>query len=315
VVLDTADAVDPDGAVEDVAAAISADPGVLAVGEPITNPDGDTTIVPVLPRTSPASEETESLVHHLRNDVLRPFEDASGATAALTGQTAVLIDLSDKMTGALPVFMLIVIGLTTLLLLVVFRSIVVPIKAALAILLSIGSSFGVLVAVFQWGWLADLVGLEESVPIISFLPLLMFAVLFGLSMDYEVFILSRIREEFVRTGEPKASVLTGLTSSARVISAAALIMISVFGSFVLVPDPVNKMLGIGFSVAVLLDATIVRMLIVPAVMALFDRRAWWLPAWLDRWLPDLDVEGQHLLEQLDARPEDLAEERELVSAT
>jgi RND superfamily putative drug exporter len=316
VVVDTTGVADPESAVAEVAERIGADAGVLAVGDPLTNEAGDTTVVPVVPRTSPASEATESLVHHLRNDVLEPFEAESGATAALTGQTAVLIDLSDKMTGALPVFMLLVIGLTTLLLLVVFRSVVVPIKAALAILLSIASSFGVLVAIFQWGWLADLVGLEGSVPIISFLPMLMFAVLFGLSMDYEVFILSRIREEYVRTGQPRPSVLTGLTSSARVITAAALIMISVFGSFVLMPDPTTKMFGIGFSVAVLLDATVVRMLIVPAVMALFDRRAWWLPAWLDRILPDLDVEGQHLLEQLDARPEEApAEERELVGVS
>ena len=186
------------------------------------------------------------------------------------------------MTSALPMFMALVIGLTMLLLLVVFRSILVPIKAAIAILLSIAASFGVIVAIFQWGWLKDVIGLQETIPIISFLPMIMFAILFGLSMDYEVFILSRVREDYVRTGRPAHSVLTGLTSSARVITAAALIMISVFASFVLGDDPTIKMFGLGFSIAVLLDATVVRMMIVPAVMALFGDRAWWLPRWLDR---------------------------------
>ncbi|MCB1031171.1 MAG: MMPL family transporter, partial [Acidimicrobiales bacterium] len=185
-------------------------------------------------------------------------------------------------------------------------SLLVPIKAAIAILLSIAASFGVLVAVFQWGWMKDLIGLEETVPIISFLPMLMFAILFGLSMDYEVFILSRIREDYVRTGKARQSVLTGLTSSARVITAAALIMISVFASFVLGDDPIIKMFGVGFATAVLLDATVVRMIIVPATMAIFGDLAWKLPGWLDRLLPDLDVEGEHLIEALD-EAEHLAE--------
>jgi RND superfamily putative drug exporter len=202
--------------------------------------------------------------------------------------------------------MLLVIGLTVLLLVVVFRSILVPIKAAVAILISIGGAFGFVVAIFQWGWLKGLVGIEETTPIVSFLPLMMFAILFGLSMDYEVFILSRIREEFSRTGQPRHSVLTGISTSARVITAAALIMVSVFGAFVLGDNPVIKMFGVGLSAAVLLDATIVRMVIVPAVMTLFDRRAWWLPRWLDRILPDLDVEGERLMTALEA--EDLARE-------
>jgi putative drug exporter of the RND superfamily len=169
-----------------------------------------------------------------------------------------------------------------------------------AIMLSIVSSFGVLVAVFQWGWLKDVIGLEETVPIVSFLPMIMFAILFGLSMDYEVFILSRVREDYVRTGDGKHSVLTGLTSSARVVTAAALIMISVFASFVLGEDPVIKMFGVGLAVAVLLDATVVRMVLVPATMALLDRANWWLPRWLDRLLPNVDVEGERLLASLDA---------------
>jgi len=156
----------------------------------------------------------------------------------------------------------------------------------------------VLVAVFQWGWLQQLVGLHESVPIISFLPTMMFAILFGLSMDYEVFILSRVREDYAHTGHARDSVLTGLTSSARVITSAALIMISVFASFILGADPVIKMFGLGLSAAVFLDATVVRMVIVPATLALLDNAAWWLPAWLHRLLPNVDIEGQHLLATL-----------------
>ena len=170
-----------------------------------------------------------------------------------------------------------VIVLTMLLLLVVFRSILVPIKAAIAILLSIGASLGVVVAIFQWGWVASWIGVDSSVPIVSFIPTIMFGILFGLSMDYEVFILSRVREEYSHSGDPHHAVLKGLANSARVITAAALIMISVFGAFVLGDDVIIKMFGIGLAVAVLLDATIVRMVIVPAVMTLFDKAAWWLP--------------------------------------
>ncbi len=298
-VVDLTGAPDPTAALDEISAAVDADPGVQVVTPATPNATGDTAIIGVIPTTSPSSADTSRLVHHLRDDVIPGVEEATGADVSIAGMTALLIDVSDKMAQALPVFMGLVIGLTMVLLLAVFRSLLVPVKAAIAILLSIGASFGVLVAIFQWGWLQNLVGLEESVPIISFLPMLMFAVLFGLSMDYEVFILSRIREDYVRTGKARESVLTGLTSSARVITAAALIMISVFASFALDADPTVKMMGIGFSVAVLLDATVVRMVIVPATMALFGDRAWQLPGWLDRLLPDLDIEGEHLIEELE----------------
>ncbi|NLD76521.1 MAG: MMPL family transporter [Acidimicrobiales bacterium] len=300
-VVDLTGAADPDAALSDIAAAVDADPGVQIVAPPQPSPNGDTAVIGVIPATSPSSAETSELIHHLRSDVLPEVEAASGADVSIAGLTALLIDVSDKMAQALPVFMALVIGLTMVLLLAVFRSILVPVKAAIAILLSIGASFGVLVAIFQWGWFQGLVGLEESVPIISFLPMLMFSVLFGLSMDYEVFILSRIREDYVRSGKARDSVLTGLTSSARVITAAALIMISVFASFALDPEPTVKMMGIGFSVAVLLDATVVRMVIVPATMALFGDTAWRLPGWLDRILPAIDIEGEHLIEELEHR--------------
>ncbi len=299
-VVDTSEGSDVTAAIGEVSTQLAADPGVLLVTPTQVNESGDTAVMPVIPRTSPADAATSELVHRLRHDVLEPVEEDTGVEASVAGQTAALIDVSDKMGSALPTFMIIVIGLTMVLLMVVFRSLLVPIKAAIAILLSIAASFGVVVAVFQWGWMKDLIGLQETTPIISFLPMLMFAILFGLSMDYEVFILSRIREDYVRTSNARHAVLSGLTSSARVITAAALIMISVFASFIIGDNPMLKMFGLGFSVAVFLDATVVRMMIVPAVMALFGDRAWWLPGWLDRIVPDLDVEGEHLIEQLDA---------------
>ena len=253
----------------------------------------------VIPASGPATSETEDLVHRLRDGFDQSDVSDTGVTTYVTGQTAANIDISEKIGNALPKYMALVIVLTMILLLIVFRSILVPIKAAIAILLSIGASLGVVVAIFQWGWGASLIGVDSTVPIVSFVPLLMFGILFGLSMDYEVFILSRIKEEYSHTDDPHGAVLTGLASSARVITAAALIMISVFGAFVLGDDVIIKMLGIGLAVAVFLDATVVRMIIVPAVMTLFDRAAWWIPRWL-RWMPDLDVEGAGLLEHLDA---------------
>ena len=298
-VVDLTSAANADATLAALRDAVAADPGVQNVGAPIRNAAGNTAILAVVPRTGPADARTATLVHRLRDDVIPPAVRGSGVDVAVAGNTAMNIDISDKLTDALPMFMAVVIGLTMLLLMVVFRSILVPIKAALAILLSIGASFGVVVAIFQWGWFAGLIGVENSVPIVSFLPLMMFAILFGLSMDYEVFILSRVREEYTHNGgQARAAVLTGLASSARVITAAALIMISVFGAFVLGDDVIIKMFGIGLAVAVLLDATIVRIIIVPAVMALFDRAAWWLPSWLNRSLPNLDVEGEALMRRL-----------------
>jgi putative drug exporter of the RND superfamily len=284
--------------------AVAGADGILFANDPIVNPAGDTAILAAIPESGPADAATETLIHRLRDDVIPDVEDAHQVRVALTGSTATGIDISDTLADALPVFMVIVIGLIFLLMLVVFRSILIPVKAALAILVSIGSAFGVVVTIFQWGWLKDVVGLHETLPVISFLPLMMFAILFGLSMDYELFILSRVREEYVHTGDPHGAVLTGLTASARVITAAALIMVSVFGAFVLGDDPTIKMFGVGLSVAVLLDATIVRMVIVPAVLSLFGEKAWWLPGWLDRLLPNVDIEGVRLMEHLAQRGAD-----------
>ncbi len=305
-VVDLTETADRDVALAATVDAVEQAPGVADVGEPSVNEAGDTAVVPVIPETGPAAEETNDLVDNLRGIIVPEAEATTGAKVAIAGPTAANIDLSDKIGDALPRFMIIVISLTMLLLLVVFRSILVTIKAAVGILLSIGASLGVSVAIFQWGWLSDVVGLDGTIPIVSFMPVVMFAVLFGLSMDYEVFILSRVREDYVRTGDPRASVVSGLTSSARVITAAALIMIGVFASFALVDDPTEKLLAIGFSSAIFLDATVVRMVVVPATMALFDRKAWWLPGWLDRLLPNVDVEGEHLMERLELEPEEPA---------
>jgi RND superfamily putative drug exporter len=212
------------------------------------------------------------------------------AKVSLTGQ-AMVTDLADRITDRLPIFIAAIVALSFVLLMIVFRSILVPLKAALMNLLSIAAAYGVIVALFQWGWGNELIGIHNTMPINPLLPLIMFAILFGLSMDYEVFLLSRIREEYVATGDNHEAVVRGLSSTARVITSAALIMISVFGAFVLGDDPGAKLFGVGLAVAVFLDATLVRMVLVPATMSLLGRANWWLPGWLDRILPHLDLEG------------------------
>ncbi len=285
---------------ETVRAALADTPGIAQTVPAIPNPTGNTALVVAIPTTSPQSAETEDLLGEIRRDVLPPALEGTGAEAYVTGSTAMFIDMSEKVTSRLPIFILAVVALSFLLLMASFRSVLVPLKAALANVLGIGASYGVVVAVFQWGWGMNLIGLEETVPVVSFVPMMMFAIVFGLSMDYEVFILSRVREEWVRTGDTRESVVTGLASSARVITAAATIMISVFGSFILGSDPIIKMFGVGLSVAVLLDATVIRMMLVPAALTLMGKANWWLPAWLDRILPRIDVEGSHIAHQVGA---------------
>jgi RND superfamily putative drug exporter len=207
----------------------------------------------------------------------------------LTGQ-AMFTDISDRITSRLPWFIAAIVAMSFVLLMIVFRSILVPLKAAVMNLLSIAAAYGVVVAVFQWGWGNELIGVEQTMPINPFAPLMMFAILFGLSMDYEVFLLSRVREDYVRTGDSHKSVVTGLSSTARVITSAALIMMSVFGAFVLGDDPTGKLFGLGLAVAVFLDATLVRMVLVPGFLKLAGRWNWWLPKWLDRRLPHVRME-------------------------
>lgn len=275
-----------------VTAALSADEGVALASPPIPNSMTAPTAVlwQVIPTTAPQDEETTDLVHRLRDEVLPVATEGSGLEVFVSGQVALGIDFSDYLTGRMPVFMAMVLGLSFLLLMIVFRSLLVPVKAVIMNLLAIGASYGVVTAIFQWGWLGGLLGLEPA-PIEPFVPMMMFAVVFGLSMDYEVFLLSRIREEWLRRGDAHVSVADGLAATARVISAAAAIMVVVFGSFILESDRIIKLFGVGLATAVFLDATVVRLLLVPATMELLGNVNWWLPRWLDRILPRIDVEG------------------------
>jgi putative drug exporter of the RND superfamily len=265
----------------------------VAYAAPTLLPDGTTALVTVIPESGPQAEATGALVAQLR-ELAPELEAETGADLAVTGQTAVAIDVSDRLGSALLPFALVVVGLALVLLLLVFRSILVPIKAAVGFLLSVGASFGAVVAVFQWGWFGDLLGVPATGPVISFLPVILMAVLFGLAMDYEVFLVSRMREEYVHGASPREAVVTGARHAARVVVAAALIMFSVFASFVTIEDVIVKAIAFGLAVGILVDAFLVRMTLVPAVLALLGRSAWWLPRWLDRALPDLDVEGARL---------------------
>ncbi|MFI6714345.1 MMPL family transporter [Kribbella sp. NPDC050470] len=265
--------------------AVNADHGIADVAPALVNAEAGVATVVSFPATGPQDDETVRTIERLRTDVLPAAIGGRPATAHVGGQTATLADVANRVEDRLPWFIGAVIVLSILLLTVVFRSVVVPLKAALMNLLSIGASFGVMVMVFQWGWGAELIGLEATVPILPFIPLFMFAILFGLSMDYEVFLLSRVREEYVNTGDNDTAVVRGLAATGRVITAAALIMISVFLSFVINDDPSIKMFGLGLATAVFIDATIVRLILVPASMKLLGKANWWLPTWLARLLP------------------------------
>jgi RND superfamily putative drug exporter len=291
IAVDLGDAPDP-AALDPIVAAVAADPGVQAVSPAELNTAGDTGLITAIPTSKPQDAATSDLVHRLRDTVLPAATVDTDATALVGGPTAGFIDQSDRIADRLAWFIAAVVSLSFLLLMIVFRSILVPLKAALLNLLSIGAAYGVVVAVFQWGWGRSLIGLDEAVPIASFVPMMMFAILFGLSMDYEVFILSRIREEYHRGHSNIDSVVEGLGATAKVITAAALVMISVFLGFVASDDPVVKMMGVGLATAVAVDATIVRMVLVPSTMSLVGDANWWLPRWLDRILPHLDLEAE-----------------------
>jgi RND superfamily putative drug exporter len=269
---------------------LQSEPGVAFVGPVFPSPSGGAAIMQVLPTTSPQDRATSDLVHRLRDDVIPNAMQGTGVTVSVGGFTAIGIDFSEYLAARLPLFIGAVLGLSFLLLLLVFRSILVPLKAVIMNVLSISASYGLVVAVFQWGWLAHWIGVDRNGPIEVFVPMLLFAILFGLSMDYEVFLLSRVREEYNKTGNNAEAVADGLASTARVITAAAAIMIAVFLSFVLGDSRVIKLFGIGLASAVLIDATLVRLLLVPATMELLGNANWWLPKWL-HWMPNLDVEG------------------------
>jgi RND superfamily putative drug exporter len=280
------------GALAAVNGAVEADPDVESVlGPQPNNPENPTAVRwLVTPTGGPQDEATTNLVNRLRSDVVPPVEDAAGTDILVTGLVAANVDMSAYMGERMPIFFGAVLTLSFLLLMLVFRSLLVPLKAVIMNLLSIGAAYGVVVALFQWGWLGDITGIEPG-PIETWVPMMLFAVVFGLSMDYEVFLLSRVREEWVRTGDSRESVADGLAATAKVITAAAAIMVVVFGSFMLEFERTMKMMGIGLATAIFLDATIVRMLLVPATMELLGDKNWWLPKWLDRILPNVDVEG------------------------
>jgi RND superfamily putative drug exporter len=291
VVLDTDGARISGSTVNEVATALADQPGVASVDKPVTNDAGDIAIIGVTPTTSPQDAKTGELLSQIREDVLPEALGSSDVEASVTGATALTDDVSSRLQERMPLFLGAVIGLSFLVLMVVFRSVLVPLKAAALNVLGVGAAYGVIVAVFQWGWGASLIGVHESVPIMPLAPMLMFAILFGLSMDYEVFLMSRVREQYLKHRNPGQAVVEGVGSTAKVITSAAIIMISVFASFILDVDVTTKMFGVGLSVAVLLDVTLVRMVLVPAAMSLLGHRAWWLPTWLERRLPRIDIEG------------------------
>ncbi|GGM44279.1 membrane protein [Micromonospora sonchi] len=282
-------------AIPQVTGLVQGTENVLAVAPPQLSPDGRTALLGVIPQTGPTDPATETMVHDIRTAVA----GVPNADVLLTGVTAIGIDISEKLSDALPVYLMLVVGLSILLLMLVFRSLLVPVKAALGFLLTVAATFGVTVAVFQQGHLADLVGLDTPGPLISFLPILLIGILFGLAMDYEVFLVSRMREDFVHGDTAQQATINGMGHGARVVTAAALIMTSVFGGFVFLDDPVIKSMGFALAIGVAIDAFVVRMTIVPAVMSLLGKAAWWLPRWLDRALPNVDIEGEKLRAQLD----------------
>ncbi|MDG9724736.1 MMPL family transporter [Streptomyces sp. DH41] len=283
---------------------------VVAVTPPAPNKGGDTATITVIPDSKPSSVQTEDLVHAIR-DAGGDIEAKTGAETLVTGSTAMNIDVSEKLNDALLPYLVLVVGLAFLLLIVVFRSILVPLKAALGFLLSVMAALGAVVAVFQWGWLSGLIGVEETGPVMSMMPIFMVGVVFGLAMDYEVFLVTRMREAYVHGEKPDQAVVTGFKHGARVVSAAAVIMMAVFAGFVGSSESMIKMIGFGLAIAVFFDAFVVRMAIVPAVLALLGKKAWWLPKWLDRALPNVDVEGEGLrtAEERGSGPD---EDRELV---
>ncbi|WP_030156251.1 MULTISPECIES: MMPL family transporter [unclassified Glycomyces] len=309
IVGDLADGVDATVAAENITAELGDIDGIAVVGAAFPNEAGDTVMATVIPETAPADEATNELVHAIRG----VLADDTDANWAVTGATALNIDISDNLNDALLPYMLIVVGLAALILLLVFRSILVPVLATLGFMLSVFAALGALVAVFQWGWGAELFNVDQPGPIMSMMPILMIGLVFGLAMDYQIFLVTRVREAYVHGADPKRAIVEGYGHSSRVVVAAALIMISVFAAFIFSAESLIASMGFGLAAAVVFDAFVVRMAVIPAVMALVGRGAWWIPKWLDRILPNVDVEGEKLQRRLaqDANED----ERELVGAS
>ena len=306
VVADLSGSNDRPGALKAVTTKISGLPDVAAVTPARLNATGDTALLTVIPKSGPSSTQTEDLVGNIRAQSAQ-LSTSTGADLAVTGQTAANIDVSDKLSGAMLPYLALIVGLAFILLMLVFRSVVVPLKATIGFLGSVVATFGAVVAVFQWGWLNSVLGVASTGPIMSMLPILLIGVLFGLAMDYQVFLVTRMREEHVHGAEPQEAMVTGFRHGARVVVAAALIMISVFAGFVLSESTLIQSIGFALAFGVMVDAFVVRMTIVPAVMSLLGKGAWWLPAWLGKVLPNVDVEGEQLTKKLDGDDERVLE--------
>jgi len=281
--------------------AVGAAPDVAAVSEPTLDKAGTAAVFTVLSKSEPWADKTVDLVEDLRAEAIPQALQGTKASSYVGGQTAGYIDLASQISDKLPLMIAIVVALSFVVLLVAFRSLLVPVKAAAMNLLSVAAAYGVVTAVFQLGWGASLIGLDHAIPIVSFVPLLMFAILFGLSMDYEVFLLTQMREHYEEYGDERRAVVEGLANTGRVITSAAAIMVCVFTSFVLSGNPVVKEFGVGLAVAIAIDSTLVRCLLVPAVMVLLGKRAWWLPRWLDRIVPHISIEGEDYFAKRDEK--------------
>ena len=277
-------------ALQRLAQTLGSEPGVAAVVPTPTAPGAKLAIVQVIPTTAPQAAETSALINHLRNDVIPAAAQGTTLRVYVGGTTAIFDDFAAVIASKLPLFIAVIVGLGFVLLMVAFRSVLVPTTAAVMNLLAAAASFGVIVALFQWGWGSESLGLGKGGPVESFLPVIMLAILFGLSMDYQVFLVSRMHEEWVYCGDNERAVKVGQEVTGRVITAAAAIMICVFASFALLGQRIIAEFGIGLAVAVFLDAFILRTVLVPAVMHILGRNNWWLPGWLDRYMPQLSVE-------------------------
>jgi uncharacterized membrane protein YdfJ with MMPL/SSD domain len=275
--------------------------GVASVTQALVSSSGTAAVLTVTPTTAPADQATEKLVRTIRDDTIPRATKGANMTADVGGTTAGYVDLADEISSRLVLTIAVVVVLSALLLMLAFRSIVIPVTAGIMNLISIGAAFGVVSAVFEKGWGISVVGLDAEVAIVSFVPLMMFAILFGLSMDYEVFLISHIREAWKREGDNRRAVVSGVATTGRVITSAALIMVSVFFAFIINGDPTVKQFGVGMGVAVAVDATLVRCLLVPAVMTLLGRANWWFPGWLDRIVPNFSIEGEEWFEERDRR--------------
>ncbi|WP_181786324.1 MMPL family transporter [Streptomyces phytophilus] len=306
VVVDARGSGDPQAAADEARALLDSLPDVASVSPATFNQGGDVALISAVPGSSPSSGETVDLVSDIR-DRSADLREGTGAEVMVTGTTALNIDISGKLTDALVPYLCVVVGLALILLMLVFRSILVPLKAAAGFLLSVLATLGVVVAVFQWGWFADVFGVDQTGPVVSILPIFMIGVVFGLAMDYQVFLVTRMREEYVHGAAPNEAVVAGFRHGARVVTAAAVIMIAVFSGFVFSDESIIKSMGLGLAAAVLFDAFVVRMTIVPAIMALLGRRAWSLPRRLDRLLPNVDVEGERLRLRLGEVPDSAPE--------